>query len=267
MGKGESCENSGAPSPGESGEQYRPGGDFQPALESRIQPSENVIQPTKKPTKERMQSLQLHNKEQNMMEPTTHIFLTVDPGHIKVKKEEDITVKMEIVETSKMIEKVESVWCSVKTEVDPNDATPLFPIKVEEIDVKEEAETNGSKYNEFLNCSDFEVKEELIDLNNADQAKESRDVDNKEDEEASSDDEQVDARLLYPRRDAEEISEEEEDEEVEGKFEDAVVKSIEIMEASCFGQMEDEEWEDGKDKRLNCEKCNRQFSSRKWLAR
>merc|ERR1712192_83403 len=87
------------------------------------------------------------------------------------------------------------------------------------------------------------------------------------DEEASSDDEQVDARLLYPRRDAEEISEEEGDEEVEGKFEEAVVKSIVIMEASCFGQMEDEEWEDGKDKRLNCEKCNRQFSSRKWLAR
>ena len=229
-----------------------------------IQPSGIFIQPTKKG----MQSLQLHDKEQKRMEPTTHIFLTVDPSHNKVKKEEDeVTVKMEIVETGK----IESLSGSLKTEVDPSDDGAFLSIKVEEIAVKEEVETNGLKYNGFLNCSDFEAKEELVDLNKPDQDEKPRDVDDKEDDEASSDDEQVDARLLYPRRAPEEISEEdeedEEDEEVEVKLEEAVVKSIEIMEASCFGQMEDKEWEDGKDKRLNCEKCNRQFSSRRWLAR
>ena len=238
-------------------------------MESRIQPSEIVmIQTTKK---KRMQSSQLHEKEQNRMEPTTHIFLTVDPGHLKVKEEEEkVTVKMELVETSKAIQKLESVSGLVKTEVDPSDDEALSAIKVEEIDVKEEVEKNGSKYKEFFNCSDFEVKEELVDFNNGEQEEKPRDVDDKEDdEEASSDDddEQVDARLLYPRHAAGEISEEDEDKEVEGKFEEAVVKSIEIMEASCFGQMEDKVWEDGKDKRLNCEKCNRQFSSRRWLAR
>ena len=45
LGKLESCENSGAPSPGECGEQYRPRGDFQP--------SENV----RRPTKDKMQSV------------------------------------------------------------------------------------------------------------------------------------------------------------------------------------------------------------------
>ena len=206
----------------------------------------------------------MNRKDQKRMEPTTQIFLTVDPHH-KVKEE------MEIVKAgSKIIEKIESVSAWVKTEVDASEDGALLAIKAEEINVKEEVgEADVSNYKEFLNCNDFEVKEELVDFNNAGEDEKARDVGDKADEEASSDDEQIDARLLYPRRGAEETSEEETDELVEEKFEEAMVKSIEIMEASCFGQMEvdEEEWKDGKDKRLSCEKCSRQFPSRRWLAR
>ena len=196
------------------------------------------------------------------MEPTTHIFLTVN---VKEEEEEEETVKMEIVEAgNRVIEKIESVSAWVKTEVGLSEDGALFAIKADQIDVKEEV---VEQYKEFVNCSDFEVKGELVNLNNAEDEEKGRDVDDKEDEEPSSDEEQIDARQLYPRRAAEETSEEEDGEEVPEKFEKAVVKSIEIMEASCFGQMEDKEWEDGKYKRLNCEKCNRQFSSRRWLAR
>ena len=148
-------------------------------MESRIQPSENVMIQTTKKT--RMQSPQLHEKEQNRMEPTTHIFLTVDPGHLKMKEEEEeeeekVTVKMGIVETSKAIQKLESVSGLVKTEVDPSDDGALSAIKVEEINVKDEVEKNGSKHKEFLNCSDFEVKGELVEFSNGEQEEKPRGV-------------------------------------------------------------------------------------------
>ena len=210
-----------------------------------------------------MEAVKVNGKDQKRMESTFQIFFTVDPHH-KVKEE------MEIVEAgSKIMEKIESVSSWVKTEVDASEDDALLAIKAEEIDVKEEVvETDVSNYKELLNCNAFEVKEKLVDFTNAEEDKEAGDVDGKEDEEASSDDEQIDARLLYPRRGAEETSDED-DELVEEKFEEAMVKSVEIMEASCFGQMEgeEEEWKDGKDRRLSCKTCSRQFPSRRWLAR
>ena len=230
-----------------------------------FQPSENV----RRPTQDKTQSVvnEVSGKEEKRMEPTTHIFLTVKVKEEEEEEEEEATVKMEIVEAgNKIIEKIESVSAWVKTEVGLSEDGALFAIKADQIDVKEEV---VEQYKEFVNCSDFEVKEELVDLNNAEEEDKGRDVDDKEDEEPSSDEEQIDARQLYPRRAAEETSEEEDGEEVPEKFEKAVVKSIEIMEASCFGQMDEEEEErkDGKDKRLDCKKCSRQFSSRRWLAR
>ena len=185
------------------------------------------------------------------MEPTTQIFLVVDPQHmVKEEEEEEATIKVEA--GSKI--KIESVSARVKTEIGVSEDGGLLAIKADEIDVKEEV---VEKYDEFVNCSDIEV-------NKAEEEERGR-----EDEEVSGDDESTDARLLYPRRGAEETSEEEDGEEASEMFEEAVVKSIEIMEASCFGQMdeEDEEWKDGKEKRLNCKNCNRQFPSKRRLAR
>ena len=133
----------------------------------------------------------MNGKDQKRMESTFQIFFTVDPHH-KVKEE------MEIVEAgSKIMEKIESVSSWAKTEVDASEDDALLAIKAEEIDVKEEVvETDVSNYKELLNCNAFEVKEKLVDFTNAEEDKEVGDVDGKEDEEASSDDEQIDARLL-----------------------------------------------------------------------
>ena len=192
------------------------------------------------------------------MERTTQIFLTVGPQHKgKVEEEEE---KGE--EEGRV--KIESVSAWVKKEVGASEEGGLVAVRAEEMAVKEELEIDAPEYKGLLPYIEFDVKEEWSDFKKAEE--EEKDLEDKEEEEVSGDDEQVDARLLYPRRAPEETSEEE-DEEAEGKLEEAVVKSIEIMEASCFGQMEEQCWEDGKDKRLNCERCGRQFASRSWLAR
>ena len=190
------------------------------------------------------------------MERTTQIFLTVGPQHkVKVEEEEEKGGEEGRV-------KIESVSAWVKKEVGASEEGGLVAVRAEEMAVKEELEIDALEYKGLLPYIEFDVKEEWSDFKKAEE--EEKDLEDKEEEEVSGDDEQVDARLLYPRRAPEETSEEEDD-EAEGKLEEAVVKSIEIMEASCFGQMES--WEDGKDKRLNCERCGRQFASRSWLAR
>lgn len=109
---------------------------------------------------------------------------------------------------------------------------------------------------------DFEMKEELS-------------FDDDLDDSESNDDEQVDARKLYPRRqigngndhlDLEEKTMENGDE----RFPEKVIKSIEIMEKSCFGNQTSKELANKlriPSFVIECTNCEKTFSSKKDFAR
>ena len=205
------------------------------------------------------------------LEPLVEVDILIKVEEVKQEvQEEEVEVKQDDVEVEDKqpcLEKVE-----VKEEIMVGVKCEVMEMKIEvggEIEVKEEV----------IGVEDERVvvKNELFE--------DSPD----EDEEAFSDEEQVDARKLYPRRrtDGDEEGEEEEEgkEEMEEEFQDKVVKSIEIMEVSCFGHMDNEEEGDGeeewrgsqmegkkeermrREERLGCRACRRHFTHRRGLAR
>lgn len=186
--------------------------------------------------------------------------------------EVDVVVKKEQIKTE--VEEVEE-----RLEVN----NKIVEVK-QTVNVKEEVEddvVNDLNDDKKVKLIALEVKQELAEnesfqgLVKHDSIVTTLEYDEQEWEDDFSDEEQVDARQLYPRKggleDREEAKDQEEQEELKEEFNEKVVKSIEIMEVSCFNNLQAERGERKEDNVqsdvLRCSTCRRFFTSRKALAR
>ena len=201
-------------------------------------------------------------------QPITQVMLIVkeeikEETMLEIKEDAKVEIKEETTGETQ-----EEAGDCIKQEI--NDEIGEFTVKEEQIEYEP---LKNTELEVNIKQEEVWIKEESLE----DEANEGLTGE----EETFSMDEQVDARQLYPRRgeDRHDDDEDEEDEEeMEEKHEERVVKSIEIMERSCFGETDlgrkesggggrREEGGGGGEGGVWCGPCRRQLPSRRCMAR